>query len=63
MSSELEIAVKLAELSSEVKQISLWLDIVKVGIPTIGVTMGGVFTYKLSLKNAILNQEMIKKEQ
>ncbi len=55
MSSEVEVAVQLAKLSAEVKQMSLWSDIAKVGIPSFVATISAWLTYKISSINASAN--------
>ncbi len=52
--SELEISIKLAELSAKVEQMSLWSDVVKVGIPSTVAIISSYLTYRLSISNGLI---------
>lgn len=58
--SELEISIKLAELSAQVAQTSLLSDVVKVGIPSLIAIVSSVLAYKLSVSNASINLQIAK---
>lgn len=60
MSNEIEIAVQLAKLSAEVKQMSVLSDFIKVGIPSLVAIISAILTYKISTINSSTNIQIQK---